>query len=130
MTKRTKFAAMAATAFTALALSAAPASAAIDPGPPLPEYPNPNPPTSPVENSPAWYCFQWGLGPAVGVSQSLFKVWCPKGETPGTIYGSDGVHYGEFAWTTCGNGYPLDHIFNEWACNAVWKAIPYPDSFY
>jgi hypothetical protein len=129
MTKRTKFAAIAATALTALALSAGPAAAVPDPGQPVNPYPSPNPPTSPVEDSPAWYCFQWGPGPAPGASQHMYKVWCPKDVTPGAIYGSDGVHYKEFAWTTCGNDYPLDHIFNEWACNAVWKAYPYPTPF-
>ena len=129
MTKRTKFAAIAATALTALALSAGPAAAVPDPGQPVNPYPSPNPPNSGVANSPSWHCFQWGPGIAPGASEHKYKVWCPEGVFPGTVYGSDGVNYKEIQWTGCGNGYPLDHIFNEWSCNAVWKAYPYPTPF-
>jgi len=93
------------------------------------QYPNPNPGASPVADSPGWFCFQWGPGPAPGTSNTQYKVWCAKGEMPGTIYGSNGVRTGELAWTTCGNGYPKDHTFNQWACNAVWKSYPFPTAF-
>ena len=95
------------------------------PGP----YPSPNPAVSTIANSPAWHCFQYGPGPAPGASNLHYKVWCPKGVMAGTIYGNDGVAYGEFEWTTCGNGWPEDHFLNLWSCHAVWKSYPYPDAF-
>jgi len=105
------------------------ASAIQDQGDPYNGYLNPNPPTSPIPDSIPWVCFQWGPGPAPGASAHKYIVWCPKGVFPGTIYGSDGVKYGEVAWTNCGNGYPKDHMFNDWSCNATWKSYPYPTSF-